>query len=380
MISTDEFISRIGIDRTVVSNFRITEIDFERLLMHENVTVDAGVEHGYVLEDGSSFRFLKIADGRHFGVMCAGVKVMKHMKQEYSRLDITVGSESQGNLQSRNVAEYFEKISLVFQYLREQYGVVVELSELKFSEIEINCTIPIEEEFHKYHRPLRLLMFNLPKCFKKLGQIGDVNKQKASIETETFYRGHKTTEIKIYDKKRQLQQVKKVDLDTEYMRIEISLKNRAKIKEVFGTALVKDLTDEKVNRFFIRQFERLFVKSYRKWEIQNERVLRKLIQEHKEKNIKFWKVNLLRECSNVEQCSQIPILLDVGDLLAEVKKLEKHGHYKRVAEGFLALCEENDVYLQKDSDKIEEIFEKVYGAYDEYLSHKERTTIPGEAA
>ena len=138
---------------------------------HENVIIDRDGKYTYLLEDGSSFRWLKIEDYNLFGVMCAGTKKTKRIKQDYSRMDIVIGNKSQGNLQNMTVAEYQRMIKRIFQYLYEEYGITVNLQNLKFSEMEINCTFELKEEFYKYHRVLRLMMFNLPKSFKKLGQI-----------------------------------------------------------------------------------------------------------------------------------------------------------------------------------------------------------------
>lgn len=63
-----------------------------------------------MLEDGSSFGWLKIEDYNLFGVMCVGTKKNKCMEQEYSRMDIVVGDKSQGNLQDKTVEEYKDKI------------------------------------------------------------------------------------------------------------------------------------------------------------------------------------------------------------------------------------------------------------------------------
>ena len=48
-----------------------------------------------------------------------------------------------------------------------------------------------------------------------------------------------------------------------------------------------------------------------------------MITYHKKKNKRYWKSNLLRVCSNKEQIDQIPLLLDVKDLLTQVKVLDK---------------------------------------------------------
>ena len=54
-------------------------------------------------------------------------------------------------------------------------------------------------------------------------------------------------------------------------------------------------------------------------------------------------------------------------MLIQVKALDKDGHYQRVAKGILEQCSYNDVYLQNDSDKAEEIIIRVHEAYDNYL-------------
>ena len=114
---------------------------------HENVIIDRDGKYTYLLEDGSSFRWLKIEDYNLFGVMCAGTKKTKQMKQDYSRMDIVIGNKPQGNLQNMTVAEYQRMIKQIFQYLYVEYGITVNLQSLKFSEMEINCTFELKEEF-----------------------------------------------------------------------------------------------------------------------------------------------------------------------------------------------------------------------------------------
>ena len=173
-------------------------------------------------------------------------------------------------------------------------------------------------------------------------------------------------EVKIYDKRKHLAQTVGVTTGAELMRIEILLKNPQKIREVFKTRIVWELTDEMLNEFYWKQFSRLFIRPYRKWQIENAKKLRDMIEYHKEKSIKLWKSNLLAECSNREQLDQLPWLLDVNDLLEQIRALEKGSHYNRVAKGVVEACKSNDVYLQNDSSKMEEIFNKVHQVYLRY--------------
>lgn len=302
--------------------------------------------------------------------MCAGTRKTERIKQDYARMDILVGNELQGNLQNITVAEYHKKIKRIFQYLYEEYGITVNLQNLKFSEMEINCTFELKEEFYKYHRVLRLMMFNLPKSYRKLGQVSGINKREQRIEAETFYRGNSSTEVKIYDKKKHLEQTIQFKLEENMMRIEFILKKSLKIKEVFKSTLVSNLTDEKINKFYYQQFLRLFEKPYRKWQIENGNQLRDMITYHKNKSKNCWKSNLLRECSNTEQVNQVPLLLDVNDLLIQVKVLDKDRHYQRITKGILEQCNYNNIYLQNDAEKAEEIISKVKFAYNNYLNRE----------
>ena len=375
MKSIIELKERIGLDRTVIAGFRIVRIDFLKLNAHNNVTCEREGQFTYLLEDGNSFRWLKIEDHNMFGIMCAGVKKTKHIKQDYSRMDITIGNKTNGNLQNMTVDEYKNKIYQVFVYLYEEYGISVRLDNLRFSEMEINCTFELKDEFYKYHRILHLLMYNLPKSFRKVGRFASKNKKKNRIEEETFYSGNSLMEAKIYDKKRHLEQTIQFEAKENIMRIEFVLKKSQKINEVFNSTLVSELTDEKLNEFYFFQFVKLFEKPYRRWQINNRKQLKNLIIQHKAKSKNFWKNNLLRECSNIEQINQIPMLLDVKDLLVQVKELDKHGHYTRVEASIIEQCKYNNVYLQNDADKIDEIIDKIYDAYNNYLNGIKKASI-----
>ena len=362
----EKFVEKIGLDRTVVSGFRIIKIDYKKLFGHDNVVFDAAGENLYWLEDGNGFRWLKISDHKLFGVLRAGVKISKRVKQDFARLDIMVGDSLQGNLQNKSVSEYKDIIEKTFRYLGDEYGIYVDLSLLKFSEMEINCTFVLQKEFYQYHRVLQLMMFLLPKNYKKIIQVLGVNSHQCRLESETYYRGNSSMQVKIYDKQKHLEQTVPVTPDLPLMRIEFILKKSQKIKEVFSSNSVWELTDEKLNDFYYRQFLRLFEAPYRKWQIMNGKMLRDKIDIHKGNNIKLWKSNLLAECSNREQLDQIPMLLDINDLLVQVRKQEKGHHFSRVAKGILGACESNEVYLQNDSLKIEEIINKIHELYERY--------------
>ena len=77
---TSNLIERIGLDRTVLSGFRIISIDFEKLLKCDNAVIDREGKFTYLLNNGESFRWMKIEDRKMFGTLCAGVKKEKYFK------------------------------------------------------------------------------------------------------------------------------------------------------------------------------------------------------------------------------------------------------------------------------------------------------------
>lgn len=356
-------IERIGIDKMVVTGFRILSIRLDVLKKHPNVTMDKDGELTYQLEDGNSFRWLKINDNRMFGTLCAGTKVYPYSKRDYEKLEITINDPGTGNLQNMTLCEYKSRVNKIFSYLYEEYGIRVETDNVKISQLEINCTFPIKEPFYKYHRVLRLMMFNLPDYYQKVMEVSKKNKEDARLEQETFYRGNKSMEIKIYDKARQLEEIKGIPCDCSLMRIEFVLKNAKKVKEVFKTNVLEEIQDGQISRYYMKQFHKLFEKRYHLWKENNRMCLQKMIIEHKAGSRKCWQRNLLNACRNYEQRDRVPLLLDINDLLEEIKKEEKQGHFKRIKASVLQKCEKDDVYLQNDTEKIQEIFTKINEAY-----------------
>ncbi len=313
---------------------------------------------------GLNFHFLRIEDNNKFNTLTAGIRGRNGYNHDYAKIDITIGDGFRGNLQNKTMTEYKERIANIFVYLETEYGIEVNADELQFDLMEINVTIPLKDEFYKYHRVLQLLMYNLPNSYKKINEISAANKKEKRLETETLYRKNTSMAIKVYDKGRQLRQTIGYQADKEYLRIELVLQHRQKVKEVFRTNSIDGITDTMINDFFMKDFRRLFVESYRNWQKDNGGRLKRMIEKHKKNSPRYWKSNLIRECANREQADQIPFLLDVNDLLIQVKALDKAGHYRKIEAGILAQCVNTDVFLQNDAEKVEEIFDLVYEAYD----------------
>lgn len=356
----NELKERIGLDRMVVTNFIIVKLDYRKLESHVNVEVEKKEEgYRYCLSDGKGFSKLKIEDYRRFGVLSAGTSRNKYGMHLYSRMEVTIGEKHTGNLQNLTVMEYKTRIREIFSYLHTEYGVETRWEEVTISLLEINCTFSINAEFYRYHRVLRLMMYNLPAYYKKITEVRNRNHEENRLESETYYRGNDSLQIKLYDKRKQLQETYHYEYGENLLRIEFVLKRAQKVREVFKSNRLKDLTDDKIYSFFWRQFKKLFIKRYISWKKQNESVLKKMILKHKLEYGNQWAGSLLNYCRNQEQQTGIPVLLSIEDLFYILKPMDQYGHFSRTKQSLLRKCEGQDVYLQNDSQKIREIFSKI---------------------
>lgn len=350
-------------DRIVLSNFRVVNVDCCKLREYDNVEISYQESEDW---EGLISK-LKINDNNQFGTLTYSMKNTKYGMREYARVDMTVNDPVTGNLQNTSIETCKERIITIKEYLADKYGVFIETEEVRISKMEINVTFKIQESFFKYHRVLNLMMYNLPDYYRKISEVKKKNIKDKRMESETFYRGNNSMQIKIYDKKRQLSDTIGYSTEDELMRIEYTLLSAQKVREVFGTSRLSDIKDSQIRQYYIKQFNKLFERRYRMWRDKNQNWLYQRIVFHKKQSRNNWQINLLSECRNLEQKNQVPVLLDIEDLFEQMKLIDQSGHFSRIKRSICQKCEENDVYLQGDSNKVEEIFACVNQIYQRSL-------------
>lgn len=362
MIIIQTITSEIGLDRTIIGNFEITGIDFERALSfsEEKVSIECSGENLYYLKDGHAFSRLKIVDNYMFGVCTVYMKCMNGTRFVYASMDISIGTVRETNFQNQTMEEFKLRLDTIREYLVNKYGVVADFMQATFKNLEINVTLPLKHKFKEYHRVFNLMMYNVVlRNSKPTLEFKAENKKNAEQEVTGICKKNNCLEVKIYDKARQLREQNKVDLLGEYMRLEITLLTTRKIREVFGTNRVYQITNKMIEQYFEKQCRKLLIKPYEKWKEKNREQLKKIMEEHRGKSERNWKANLLKQCSNLEQKNLLPVLLDIDDLLQIMKETDRHGNYQRDKRSLLQQAELYTVYLNHDSRKFEEIFSKL---------------------
>ena len=362
MIIIQTITSEIGLDRTIIGNFEITGIDFERALSfsEEKVSIECSGENLYYLKDGHAFSRLKIVDNYMFGVCTVYMKCMNGTRFVYASMDISIGTVRETNFQNQTMEEFKLRLDTIREYLVNKYGVVADFMQATFKNLEINVTLPLKHKFKEYHRVFNLMMYNVVlRNSKPTLEFKAENKKNAEQEVTGICMKNNCLEVKIYDKARQLREQNKADLLGEYMRLEITLLTTRKIREVFGTNRVYQITNKMIEQYFEKQCRKLLIKPYEKWKEKNREQLKKIMEEHRGKSERNWKANLLKQCSNLEQKNLLPVLLDIDDLLQIMKETDRHGNYQRDKRSLLQQAELYTVYLNHDSRKFEEIFSKL---------------------
>ena len=235
-------------------------------------------------------------------------------------------------------------------------------------QIEINRTIRLNDDFKWYHRVLQLIMFNLPYPFAK--QMDFKKKAAGEIQCDTYYATTKKTakskkyqELKIYNKSKQLQFI----VSDGWMRVELKIVGASKVKKELGTNDLSELTDGQINDYFDRMMQKLIVQPYRKWQEQQKKEIKKIMQEQRKINLKRWQIGTLTRILDEEIDRQCPVALDIDQILAVVQEL------KDVPVKYIKAIQQNmddqagkcaAVLCNYDSDRMEEIIEKLTSKSD----------------
>ena len=213
------------------------------------------------------------------------------------------------------------------RYIHDRYGLELANNNYKGEQMEMNITIELEEKFDNYIYLLELFrMLSPSKKRYKSRPFYDEKKEITGIELK-----NKSVKKKIYDKRKQLEEEKeiKIKLDKEYMRIEDTLLHQDKIKSVFGTYNIADITDKDIYEYMRKSIDEDLIKPLEKHiEISNKRLL-KIAKEEKQKNAKKWVQSFIISAL-AESIKKAPILVDKQQIIDIIKTLDKKNYNRTI--------------------------------------------------
>jgi len=346
----------IGIDKTVIKNFTVKNIDMAKLQSEGNISNvmclrNCHNRYNYHAEQREdNFNIIKINDNNMFNSLKIDVKKVKNKFIQYAILDMSISLEGQNNLTPLSIGAYKQKVQAVFKYIYERYGINMDIRNIKFQSLELNATFELDEPFEEYVRALGILMRIAPATYKNRIIMSDHRKNKVNLMEVS----NKSIKCKTYDKTEQLQQVYAFDTNKSILRIEYTLLTDAKIINVFGTNEINSLTDTQIKDFIKTQFNKDFISRYKDFKTDNQGKLYNIAKEFRATH-KQWIKPYLTELSDYELNYKTPLLMDIEDLKEVVRKVDKINFnrnwkqvYKSCSTAFIGI-----------DDKIEEIFIKI---------------------
>lgn len=310
-----------GIDKTKIKGFTVELIDIEKLISNDNVIFQEKYP-GVAVEDTQgeirSINYLKIKDGYIFNTMAIGSKLNKGVQNNYSHLDIHISELTDDNLKPLKIIEYINLLERLKSYLKDRYGVYINLEKAKFDEIEINVTALMDREFIEYEYLLEQMVYLVPKIYEISPYIG----KDRTLKQYEFFNG--STEAKVYDKTRQLQEKFKISYDKQYMRIEYTLKNYKKIRASLGTEYIYKMTDEAIIDYLKKQINKDLIKPIEKYIGEGNKQLLKMAMNEKETDSRKWAKSFtgiaLSERMD-KRTGKLPLVIDMDQVKNAIKKV-----------------------------------------------------------
>lgn len=265
----------IGIDKTTINGIGVVNINFDKLMTNDNViwsregtiiNIPTNVPNEY-----KEVSYLKITDEQMFNTLCLGVKVCGGKLITYCLLELHIRSACGDNSNPLNIEAYKHMLKQIRKYIIQRYGVTLDFSDIGFKELEINCTFKLDTDFKEYEYLLRRMNELAPKRYKDRAIYTD---NENNIKEVVFF--NKSANLKIYDKKKQLEEVYKIKINDNLMRIEYTFNRSQKVEDTFGTNKVNKLTDEAIREYIVQAIEKDLINPvYKHIEEANKQLLNK---------------------------------------------------------------------------------------------------------
>jgi hypothetical protein len=365
MYNSTGIVERIGLDKTAITNFKINHIDIAYL---NTLGIELVTDTNSLLKSGNGIGIarVKIKD-KYFGKLECGMSNANPQKQyrAYTRLELLINKDN--NLQNLTVAEYKLRIISVFAYIKNRYNIDIayDFDTLQLSYMEINCTFKLTHNFSLYKRALIILMSNLPeekyisKNWHKIKckTFTEINTEYNCASLETLSVGNSSIELTIYNKTKQLKDLKNINLPYDYIRIEYKLKRKdSRINTLGGT--VGSLSDKKIRDFYIDNFQKDIINGYEKYSNKISSLFEPVLIPLLAKSDKQWYKDFIRKVREYESKNGLPMLIDIADIFPILKDYSKQ-NYSRRKKMVMIKAQESETDLIGVRDKINEIICKV---------------------
>ena len=319
-----------GLDKTILTGFQVKSIDFEKLLsQRDSVTIIYQSNQNVycnvpdeVTGENKSFSNISIQDNCVFSDLKIGVSIVNGQLIFYESLSLYNTSNGENNLIPMSLEFYIRKLNETVAYIYTRYGIKLDISHIRFKELEYNATIKINGKFEDYERLLMLF------CKTRRGTLKYGDKPDVEKDFTGYYVHNKSIQYKFYDKTKQLNEKFNIEITAQWLRIELSILNgsqnsKATLEKYLGTSEVFQIDSNSLKQMLLTMFNRDFIKPFQKYLHQSEKITLEVLKDAKKEHKKNYLFYAISDLKTKEIDEFVPPCFSYGVFTDAFNKLEK---------------------------------------------------------
>lgn len=370
-----------GIDFTELRNIKIESLDLEHLKLKKqeqtNNRIDQAGITAYIYdvstEQNVEVSYLKIVDNIKFNELVFGVIWVEETKEikSYVKLNTSIkyyevdGEIRGNNTKPLSIVEYRDFISQIKEYIESEYRIKIDCSEAMFEQLEIARLFSIEEKYCMYSPLLDAFYTLAPKTL--WGYEKDKRKRAHGLEyernkeygkyVETMKLGNASMGEIIYNKTTQLRNVYDIELEIEFMKVELKLKTGTQCTKAFEDKTIYQITDMDMKEYFLKRVSKDLIRPYndfifgvneegRNKKISLSKKLEKRAKAKKYKNDKGkyksgWATLYYSDVHRIKDKETGMLLAQDSQLILDVIKSITKSNYSRIYKNLIESIEES---------------------------------------
>ena len=304
-----KYIKYFGIDLTTIKKAKIISFNRKKLLLKNQENPNNRFDQSGITvylkdeETGENVEVshIKIQDNYKFMDFIFGVNYVKSTNKVTPFVHITMsvssfeedGEMRGNNFKSLSMSEYREFVVQVKDYLYSKYGILIDISEVEFENVEIANTFFLEREYKEYSDTLKAMYMFAPEGMKKAEKgkkkkAHDLVYDDDSQYIETMKLGNGSIGLQTYYKSMQMEEKYKITLGADAMRVELKLKGGTRCSQIFNNKTIYEITDDDLKEYYLERVEKDLIKGLGEYIKKGNKLIKKYIKDEKEVNPRGW--------------------------------------------------------------------------------------------
>lgn len=364
---------RIGFDRVNFKNIRVTKYEINHLIsLHQN---SSGItKFSYYGKNLKSIRIkrgkigrLEIRRENYYNIDCG----------LYARIDFSPTDILEQNIENFSLEELKNIVVEIKNILYKDYKIEIDISNVIFSNCEINYNYLTTNNTKDFEDPLSTLVKFIP--YLKICMDIENRKEKECGGSKTISAQNNQHKITFYDKSKETEQKHKnielniVDengeiLDGNIYRCEFKIKNTNKFKNVFEKTSLFNLNEEVFRQKLCLYLEKNLFKPYGKQKLMCRDLLGKAVKKYRDKDRKGkeWGSLMISDILIQERQLGYQIFFDSEDLLEIVNEVFLKDKNKGRILGYVKRLLFEEPYLYYSKGKIKKVDNLIYEIKDQF--------------